>query len=66
MEFVDADEKVTLKGIGSIQRTVKEARDGRNPATGETVAIPSKSVLKFKADKATVIVIKPAKKAAKK
>ena len=35
--------------FGTFATTKKEARKGRNPKTGETIEIPSKTVAKFKA-----------------
>ena len=42
-------EKVTLVGFGTFATIKKEARKGRNPKTGESIEIPSKTVAKFKA-----------------
>lgn len=43
--------KVSLVGFGSFEVTERAAREGRNPATGESILIgPSKSP-KFKASK---------------
>lgn len=35
------DEKITLPGFLAIERTHRSAREGRNPATGETIQIPA-------------------------
>ena len=35
------DEKITLPGFLSIERTHRAARAGRNPATGEAIQIPA-------------------------
>ncbi len=40
-------ERVTLSGFGSFEVKVRNPRKGRNPKTGEEVAIPSKKRLKF-------------------
>lgn len=48
-ESLKNGEKVTLVGFGTFATTKKEARKGRNPKTGETIEIPSKTVAKFKA-----------------
>jgi len=40
-----------LGGLGSFKQVVRAARQGRNPKTGESVAIPAKTVVKFKAAK---------------
>jgi DNA-binding protein HU-beta len=48
-EALKNGEKVTLVGFGTFATTKKEARKGRNPKTGETIEIQSKTVAKFKA-----------------
>src|SRR5262249_310238 len=35
------DEKITIPGFLTIERTHRAARTGRNPATGETIEIPA-------------------------
>lgn len=54
-----------LPGIGRLVRVDRKARMGRNPATGETIKIPAKKVVKFRVAKATKEAIVPtrAKKA---
>ena len=42
-------ERVSLVGFGSWSVYLREAREGRNPQTGKTIHIASKSVVKFKA-----------------
>ena len=44
-------EKISLVGFGNFEVTERAARDGRNPATGETIHIPSSKAPKFKASK---------------
>jgi DNA-binding protein HU-beta len=44
-------DKVTLIGFGTFSRTVRAARDGRNPSTGKAIKIPAKNQVKFKAGK---------------
>lgn len=44
-------DKVELRGFGSFRVRSRESRDGRNPRTGDTVAIPPKKVPFFKAGK---------------
>ena len=39
-----ADEEITLPGIGKLSVKERAAREGRNPTTGETIAIPARSV----------------------
>ncbi len=45
------DDKVELRGFGSFRVRSRNSRDGRNPRTGEAVAIPPKKVPFFKAGK---------------
>jgi DNA-binding protein HU-beta len=45
------DGEVTLPGLGKLQKKHRAARSGRNPATGETIQIPAKTVLKFRVAK---------------
>jgi len=42
----------TLPGIGKLVKKHREARMGRNPATGEQIKIPAKTVVKFRVAKA--------------
>ena len=48
-EAVKNDEKVALIGFGTFETAVRAARQGINPATKETINIPEKKVVKFKA-----------------
>ncbi|MDD4035745.1 MAG: HU family DNA-binding protein [Bacilli bacterium] len=41
--------KVTLVGFGTFEKRRRDARVGRNPQTGETVKIPARNVVAFKA-----------------
>src|ERR1035438_1394142 len=41
-----------LPGIGRLVRVDRKARTGRNPATGESIKIPAKKVVKFRVAKA--------------
>ena len=52
-----------LPGIGRLVRVDRKARTGRNPATGETIKIPAKKVVKFRVAKAAKDAIVPPKKA---
>lgn len=45
------DGNVPLTGLGTFKVTHRAARTGRNPSTGQTIQIPAKNVLKFKASK---------------
>ncbi len=41
----------TIPGVGKLIKKKREARQGRNPATGETINIPAKTVIKFRVSK---------------
>lgn len=41
-----------LPGLGKVVKKDRAARMGRNPATGEQIHIPAKTVLKFRVAKA--------------
>ena len=45
-------EKVQLVGFGTFEVSEREAREGRNPKTGETMPIAASKAPKFKAGKA--------------
>ena len=45
-------EKVSLVGFGTFEAKTRKAREGRNPATGETIQIPARVVPSFKAGRA--------------
>ena len=42
----------TVPGLGKLVKKHRAARDGRNPATGATIRIPAKTVVKFRVAKA--------------
>ena len=44
-------DKVSLVGFGTFTMNTRDARNGRNPRTGETIKIPAKNVVKFKMGK---------------
>lgn len=41
-----------IPGFGKLVKVKRKAREGRNPATGETIKIPAKTVVKFRLAKA--------------
>ena len=51
-EELKKGEKVQLVGFGTFEVAEREAREGRNPRTGETMTIASSNSPKFKAGKA--------------
>jgi len=40
-------DKVLLPGLGNFKVTLKEARTGRNPSSGEVISIPARLGYKF-------------------
>ncbi len=51
----------TLPGLGKLVLVKRKARMGRNPATGETIKIKAKTVVKFRVAKACKDTIIPPK-----
>lgn len=45
-------DSVTFVGFGTFSVSHRDARDGRNPRTGETIKIAASKLAKFKAGKA--------------
>lgn len=65
LAYKEAKNGFTLPGLGKLVLMKRAARMGRNPATGETIKIPAKTVLKFRVAKAAKEAINgPAKKTA--
>ena len=52
----------TLPGMGKVVLSKRKARKGRNPATGEEIKIPAKTVVKMRMSKAFKEAIVPPKK----
>ena len=52
----------TLPGIGKLTKAKRKARKGRNPATGEEIKIPAKTVVKMRLLKGCSEAILPPKK----
>jgi DNA-binding protein HU-beta len=52
MAYKEAKNGFTIPGLGKLVLVNRKARMGRNPATGETIQIPAKKVLKFRVAKA--------------
>lgn len=46
---IASGEAVTIPNVGSIKPVKRDAREGRNPATGQAIHIPAKTSVKFKA-----------------
>ena len=54
--------KFVIPGLGRAVKAHRKARMGRNPATGESIKIPAKKVVKFRVAKAAKDAIVPPKK----
>jgi len=52
LAYKNAKDGFTIPGLGKLVLVNRKARMGRNPATGETIQIPAKKVLKFRIAKA--------------
>jgi DNA-binding protein HU-beta len=50
--YAGAADGFTVPGLGKLVKVNRAARTGRNPATGETIQIAAKTVLKFRIAKA--------------
>lgn len=48
---VKSNGEFTVPGLGKMVKKHRDARQGRNPATGATIQIPAKTVLKFRVAK---------------
>jgi DNA-binding protein HU-beta len=52
LAYKNAKAGFTVPGLGKLVLVNRKARMGRNPATGETIRIPAKRVVKFRVAKA--------------
>ena len=52
LAYAGAADGFTIPGLGKLVKVDRAARMGRNPATGETIQIAAKTVLKFRIAKA--------------
>ncbi len=50
--YKEARNGFTLPGVGKLVLVKRKARMGRNPATGEQIKIPAKTVVRFRVAKA--------------
>lgn len=57
-ETLKAGDKIQLVGFGTFEVRERAARDGKNPATGETIHIEATKVPAFKAGKALKDLVK--------
>ena len=51
LAYSEAKNVFVLPGIGKLVLVNRKARTGRNPATGATIQIPAKTVVKFRVAK---------------
>src|SRR3982751_6496709 len=58
---VTTNGEFVLPGFGKLVRSERKAREGRNPATGETIQIPAKTTLKFRVGKSMKDTVLPKK-----
>jgi DNA-binding protein HU-beta len=61
LAYKNAKNTFTLPGLGKLVLVNRKARMGRNPATGETIQIKAKRVVKFRVAKAAKDAILGAK-----
>jgi len=52
LAYAEAKNGFLIPGIGKLVLVDRAERQGRNPATGETITIPAKQVVKFRVAKA--------------
>jgi len=62
LAYKNAKNSFTIPGLGKLVLVNRKARKGRNPATGESIKIPEKRVLKFRVSKAAKDAILGVKK----
>lgn len=62
LAYKNAKNTFTLPGLGKLVLVNRKARMGRNPATGETIKIAAKRVVKFRVAKAAKDAILGGKK----
>jgi len=62
LAYKQAKNSFTLPGLGKLVLVQRKARMGRNPATGATIKIPAKKVVKFRVAKACKDAVLGAKK----
>jgi len=50
-QHLSRGDRIQIRGFGALTVTQRPARKGRNPRTGESVAVPEKRVPHFKSGK---------------
>ena len=61
LAYKEAKNSFTIPGLGKLVLVNRKERMGRNPATGESILIPAKKVLKFRIAKAAKDAVLPKK-----
>jgi len=56
---VKTNGEFVLPGFGKLVLSKRKAREGRNPATGDTIQIPEKTALKFRVGKSLKDAVVP-------
>ena len=59
LAYKEAPKGFSFPGLGKLLLKDRKKRNGRNPATGESIVIPAKKVLKFRIAKAAKDAILP-------
>ena len=62
LAYKEAKNGFTVPSLGKLVLVKRKARMGRNPATGEAIKIPAKTVVKFRMSKICKDAVLPAKK----
>jgi len=62
LSYKEAKKDFTIPGLGKLTIVSRKKRVGRNPATGQSMVIPAKKVLKFKVSKHAQNAVYPPKK----
>ena len=62
LSYREAKKDFTIPGLGKLTIVNRKKRVGRNPATGESMVIPAKKVLKFKVSKIAQNAVYPPQK----
>jgi DNA-binding protein HU-beta len=52
LSYKEAKRDFVFPGLGKLKVSQRQQRMGRNPATGESIVIPARKVLKFRISKA--------------
>ena len=59
LDALSAGEAIRVSGLGTFDVAARPARQGRNPRTGETIAIAASNAVRFHAGKAVKDALNP-------